>query len=155
MMRWLALAIAVAAGLAGPAAHAVEPVERLADPALEARARALSQELRCLVCQNQSIDESNADLAHDLRVLLRQRLVAGDTDRQVLDYVVARYGVFVLLDPPFAPATYLLWLTPPALVLGAAIFLVLRARRRRLDPELPALSEEERNRAALLLGEPG
>ena len=155
MMRWLALAIAVAAGLAGPAAHAVEPVERLADPALEARARALSQELRCLVCQNQSIDESNADLAHDLRVLLRQRLVAGDTDRQVLDYVVARYGVFVLLDPPFAPATYLLWLTPPALVLGAAIFLVLRARRRRLDPELPALSEEERARAALLLGEPG
>ena len=155
MMRWLALAIAVAAGLAGPAAHAVEPVERLADPALEARARALSQELRCLVCQNQSIDESNADLAHDLRVLLRQRLVAGDTDRQVLDYVVARYGVFVLLHPPFAPATYLLWLTPPALVLGAAIFLVLRARRRRLDPELPALSEEERDRAALLLGEPG
>jgi len=155
MMRWLALAIAVAAGLAGPAAHAVEPVERLADPALEARARALSQELRCLVCQNQSIDESNADLAHDLRVLLRQRLVAGDTDRQVLDYVVARYGVFVLLDPPFAPATYLLWLTPPALVLGAAIFLVLRARRRRPDPELPALSKEERDRAALLLGEPG
>ena len=155
MMRWLALAIAVAAGLAGPAAHAVEPVERLADPALEARARALSQELRCLVCQNQSIDESNADLAHDLRVLLRQRLVAGDTDRQVLDYVVARYGVFVLLHPPFAPATYLLWLTPPALVLGAAIFLVLRARRRRPDPELPALSEEERARAALLLGEPG
>ena len=155
MMRWLALAIAVAAGLAGPAAHAVEPAERLADPALEARARTLSQELRCLVCQNQSIDESNADLAHDLRVLLRQRLVAGDTDRQVLDYVVARYGVFVLLHPPFAPATYLLWLTPPALVLGAAIFLVLRARRRRLDPELPALSEEERDRAALLLGEPG
>jgi len=155
MMRRLVLAIAMAAAMAGPAARAVEPSERLADPALEARARALSQELRCLVCQNQSIDESNADLAHDLRVLLRQRLTAGDTDRQVLDYVVARYGVFVLLDPPFAPATYLLWLTPPALVLGAAIFLVLRARRRRLDPELPALSEEERDRAALLLGEPG
>jgi cytochrome c-type biogenesis protein CcmH len=155
MIRRLALAVAVAAGLAGPAAHAVEPAERLADPALEARARALSQELRCLVCQNQSIDESNADLAHDLRVLLRQRLVAGDTDRQVLDYVVARYGVFVLLDPPFAPATYLLWLTPPALVLVAGVFLVLRARRRRPDPELPALSEEERDRAALLLGEPG
>jgi len=155
MMRRLVLAIAMAAAMAGPAARAVEPSERLADPALEARARALSQELRCLVCQNQSIDESNADLAHDLRVLLRQRLTAGDTDRQVLDYVVARYGVFVLLDPPFAPATYLLWLTPPALVLGAAIFLVLRARRRRLDPELPALSEEERARAALLLGEPG
>ena len=155
MIRGLAFAVALAAGLGGPAAHAVEPGERLADPALEARARALSQELRCLVCQNQSIDESNADLAHDLRVLVRQRLAAGDTDRQVLDYVVARYGVFVLLDPPFAPATYLLWLTPPALVLGAGIFLMRRARRRRPDPELPALSEEERDRAALLLGEPG
>lgn len=155
MIRRLVFAVAVAAGLAGPPAHAVEPAERLADPALEARARALSQELRCLVCQNQSIDESNADLAHDLRVLLRQRLMAGDTDRQVLDYVVARYGVFVLLDPPFAPATYLLWLTPPALVLGAGIFLVVRARLRRPDPELPALSEKERARAALLLGERG
>jgi len=155
MIRRLALAVAVAAGLAGPSAYAVEPAERLADPALEARARALSQELRCLVCQNQSIDESNADLAHDLRVLLRQRLAAGDTDRQVLDYVVARYGVFVLLDPPFAPATYILWLTPPALVLGAGTLLVLRARRRRPDPELPALSEEERDRAALLLGDRG
>jgi len=155
MIRRLALAAAVAAGLAGPSAYAVEPAERLADPALETRARALSQELRCLVCQNQSIDESNADLAHDLRVLLRQRLAAGDTDRQVLDYVVARYGVFVLLDPPFAPATYLLWLTPPALVLGAGTLLMLRARRRRPDPELPALSEEERDRAALLLGERG
>ena len=155
MIRRLALAVAVAAGLAGPAAHAVEPAERLADPALEARARALSQELRCLVCQNQSIDESNADLAHDLRVLLRQRLAAGDTDRQVLDYIVARYGVFVLLDPPFAPATYILWLTPPALVVGAGIFLALRARRRRPGPELPPLSEEERARAALLLGERG
>ena len=155
MTRRLALVAAVAAALAGPSAYAVEPAERLADPALEARARALSQELRCLVCQNQSIDESNADLAHDLRVLLRQRLEAGDTDRQVLDYVVARYGVFVLLDPPFASATYLLWLTPPALVLGAGTLLVLRARRRRPDPELPALSKEERDRAALLLGERG
>src|SRR5580704_19101817 len=102
MIRRLAFAVALAAGLAGPAAHAVEPAERLAGPILEARARALSQELRCLVCQNQSIDESNADLAHDLRVLLRQRLVAGDTDRQVLDYVVARYGVFV----PFAEVAW-------------------------------------------------
>jgi len=155
MMRRLVLAIAMAAAMAGPAARAVEPSERLADPALEARARALSQELRCLVCQNQSIDESNADLAHDLRVLLRQRLTAGDTDRQVLDYVVARYGVFVLLDPPFLQATYLLWLVPPLLVLGAGIFVVVRAQRRRPDPELPALSEEERARAALLLGDRG
>ncbi len=155
MIRRLVMALVLGACLGGPAAQAVEPAERLADPALEARARALSQELRCLVCQNQSIDESNADLAHDLRVLLRQRLVAGDTDRQVLDYIVGRYGIFVLLDPPFAPATYLLWLTPPVLVLGAGIFLALRARRRRPDPELPALSDEERARAALLLGEPG
>jgi cytochrome c-type biogenesis protein CcmH len=154
-MHRLFLAAALAACIGGPAANAVEPSERLPDPALEARARALSQELRCLVCQNQSIDESNADLAHDLRVLLRQRLAAGDTDRQVLDYVVARYGVFVLLDPPFTPATYLLWVTPPVLVLGAGVFLVLRARRRRPDPELPALTEEERARAALLLGDRG
>jgi len=155
MMRRLVLAVAMASAIGGPAARAVEPSERLADPALEARARALSQELRCLVCQNQSIDESNADLAHDLRVLLRQRLTAGDTDRQVLDYVVARYGVFVLLDPPFLPATYLLWLAPPLLVVGTGAFLVVRARRRRPDPELPALSEEERARAALLLGDRG
>src|SRR5246127_5071751 len=125
------------------------------DPRSGGAPRRGSLELRCLVCQNQSIDESNADLAHDLRVLLRQRLVAGDTDKQVLDYVVARYGVFVLLDPPFTSATYLLWLTPPVLVVGAGIFLMLRARRRRPDPGLPALTEEERDRAALLLGEPG
>jgi cytochrome c-type biogenesis protein CcmH len=155
MISRLFLAVALTACIGGPAAHAVEPSERLPDPALEARARALSEELRCLVCQNQSIDESNADLAHDLRVLLRQRLVAGDTDQQVLDYISARYGVFVLLDPPFTPATYLLWVTPPVLVLGAGIFLVLRARRRRPDPDLPALSEEERARAALLLGDRG
>ena len=96
---------------------------------------------------------SNADLAHDLRVLLRQRLVAGDTDQQVLDYLVARYGVFVLLDPPFEPATYLLWLTPPLLVLGAGA--ILLRRRRRLDPRLADLTPAERARAAALLGDPG
>jgi len=136
-----------------PWVRAVEPSERLADPVLEARARSLSQELRCLVCQNQSIDESNADLAHDLRVLLRQRLVAGDTDQQVLDYIVKRYGVFVLLDPPFAPVTWLLWLTPPLLVLGGGGWLLLRARRRRLDPAMPDMTAEEDARAALLLGD--
>ena len=137
----------------GPSVHAVEPSERLADAALEARARGLSKELRCLVCQNQSIDESNADLAHDLRLLLRERLVAGDTDRQVLDYIAARYGVFVLLDPPFAPLTWVLWLTPPVLVLGGGGLLLLRARRRRLEPPVPELSREESARAALLLGD--
>jgi cytochrome c-type biogenesis protein CcmH len=154
MIRRLILVAAFLADLT-VVAYAVEPSERLADPALEARARALSQELRCLVCQNQSIDESNADLAHDLRVLLRKRLLAGDTDRQVLDYVVARYGQFVLLDPPFEPATYLLWLTPPVLALGTGVLLLIRARRRRPDRLLPPLTEEERARAAPLLGERG
>jgi len=151
MIRRLAFAVALAAGLGGPAAHAVEPAERLADPVLEARARALSQELRCLVCQNQSIDESNADLAHDLRVLVRKLLVAGDNDRQVRDYIVARYGIFVLLDPPFEPVTWLLWLGPPALLLGAGAVLLLRARRRRPDPVSPELTGDERARAAALL----
>jgi len=139
--------------LGGPSGGAVEPSERLADPALEARARSLSKELRCLVCQNQSIDDSNADLAHDLRVVLRQRLAAGDNDRQVLDYVAARYGMFVLLDPPFAPVTWLLWLAPPVLVVGAGGGLLLRARRRRANQAVPELSREESARAALLLGE--
>ena len=139
--------------LGGPSVRAVEPSERLADPALEARARTLSKELRCLVCQNQSIDDSNAELAHDLRVLLRQRLTAGESDQQVLDYVAARYGMFVLLDPPFAPVTWLLWLTPPLLVLGGGGLLLLRARRRRSDRAVPDLTREESARAALLLGD--
>ena len=140
--------------LGGSPVHAVEPSERLADPALEARARTLSKELRCLVCQNQSIDDSNADLAHDLRVLLRRRLMAGDSDQQVLDHVAARYGMFVLLDPPFAPVTWLLWLTPPLLVLGGGGLLLLRARRRRSDRSaVPELTREESARAALLLGD--
>ena len=139
--------------LGGPPVSAVEPSERLANPALEARARTLSEELRCLVCQNQSIDESNADLAHDLRVLLRRRLVAGDSDQQVLDHVAARYGMFVLLDPPFAPVTWLLWLAPPVLVLGGGGALLLRARRRRADQAVPELTREESARAALLLGD--
>jgi cytochrome c-type biogenesis protein CcmH len=151
-MRLAFIAALLAALLAGPAVRAVEPSEQLADPGLEARARALGEELRCLVCQNQSIEESNADLAHDLRVLIRRRIAAGASDRQVLDFVVARYGQFVLLDPPFEPATYLLWLTPPGLVAGAALFLALRARRRHLEP-VAALSDEERARAARLLGE--
>ncbi len=151
-LRLLFAAVLLSA-LGGPPVSAVEPSERLADPALEARARTLSEELRCLVCQNQSIDESNADLAHDLRVLLRQRLVAGDSDQQVLDYVAARYGVFVLLDPPFAPVTWLLWLTPPLLVLGTGGLLLLRARRRRPDPAAPDLTREESARAAALLGD--
>ena len=152
MIQRLLFATLLLIALGGPSVYAVEPSERLADPALEARARTLSKELRCLVCQNQSIDESNADLAHDLRLLLRQRLVAGDTDQQVLDYIAARYGVFVLLDPPFAPITWLLWLTPAFLVLGAG-GLLLRAQRRRPEPVTPVLTPEESARAALLLGD--
>jgi cytochrome c-type biogenesis protein CcmH len=153
MTARLLLALALAIAIGGTAARAVEPAERLADPALEARARTLSSELRCLVCQNQSIDESNADLAHDLRLLLRQRLAAGDTDQQVLDYLVARYGVFVLLDPPFLPTTWLLWLAPPLLVLGSGGLLLLRARGRRPAPVVPGLTQEESTRAALLLAD--
>ena len=153
MIARLLFATVLLVALCGSSAHAVEPSERLADPALETRARALSKELRCLVCQNQSIDESNADLAHDLRVLLRQRLAAGDSDPQILDFVTARYGMFVLLDPPFAPVTWLLWLAPPVLVLGGGGALLLRARRRRADQAVPELTREESARAALLLGD--
>ncbi|WP_421913823.1 cytochrome c-type biogenesis protein [Mesorhizobium sp.] len=113
------------------AAQAVKPDEVLADPGLEARARALSEGLRCMVCQNQSIDESDADLARDLRVLVRQRIIAGDTDQQVLDYIVSRYGEFVLLKPRFEPRTVLLWGTPVILLLAGGIFIVLTTRSRR------------------------
>jgi cytochrome c-type biogenesis protein CcmH len=126
------------------AAIAVEPSERLADPVLEARARVISQGLRCLVCQNESIDDSAADLAHDIRVLLRQRLAAGDTDAQAIQFIVARYGDFVLLKPPVEPATYLLWFGPPALLLVGAVGIVLAVRRRRSAPEPPPLTDAEK-----------
>jgi cytochrome c-type biogenesis protein CcmH len=109
-----------------PTAYAVTPQEVLSDPALEKRARDISAELRCLVCQNQSIDDSDAPLAHDLRVLVRERLVAGDTDQQVRDFVVARYGEFVLLKPPFSTHTLLLWLMP-LIALVAAVLILWRA----------------------------
>jgi cytochrome c-type biogenesis protein CcmH len=136
--------------------HAVEPGEMLKDPALEARARRLSQELRCVVCQNQSIDDSNAPLAHDLRVIVRERLAAGDSDAQVLAYVEARYGAFVLLRPRLTPQTVLLWATPLILLAGAAAYL-WRARRTRMhEPPPPALSAEEQHRLEeLLRGEGG
>lgn len=122
-------------------AQAVKPDEVLQDPALEARARALSEGLRCMVCQNQSIDESDADLARDLRVLVRQRLVAGDTDQQVMDYIVSRYGEFVLLKPRFSLRNALLWGTPVLLLIAGGIFIVFNARSRR--PAATALSAEE------------
>ena len=139
---------------AGPLA-AVEPSEMLSDPALEARARAIGLELRCLVCQNQSIDESDADLARDLRVLIRERLLEGDTDEGVIAYVVDRYGDYVLLRPPFKPKTYLLWLGP-ALLLCIAFFsgwAFYRAQRARSGQLAGALSPREEARARQLLGE--
>jgi cytochrome c-type biogenesis protein CcmH len=140
--------------LAG-AAVAVEPNERLADPVLEARAREISQGLRCLVCQNESIDDSAADLAHDIRVLLRERLTAGDIDAQAIQFIVARYGDFVLLKPPVEPATFLLWFGPPALLLLAGIGIALAIRRRRFAPEAPPppLSDAEKERLDRLVQE--
>ncbi|HZL40304.1 MAG TPA: cytochrome c-type biogenesis protein, partial [Pseudolabrys sp.] len=127
-MRRLALAILFSL-LAVPA-FAVQPGEMLKDPVLEARARHLSRELRCMVCQNQSIDDSEAPLAHDLRVLVRQRLDAGDNDKQVLDFIVARYGDFVLLKPPLQLDTLLLWGLPPTALVAGLIVLVILGRRR-------------------------
>lgn len=134
-------------------AFAVEPSERLANPVLEARARALSEQLRCLVCQNETIDESNAPLAHDLRVLIRQRIAAGDSNAQVIKFLTARYGDFILLKPPVEPATYVLWFGPLAILLlgGAGAFVYLR--RRKSLPEAPPLSEDEQRRLGRLIGE--
>src|SRR5437879_1343659 len=106
-------------------ALAVQPDEIMTDPALEARARGLSKELRCMVCQNQSIDDSDAPLARDLRLLVRERLKGGDSDQQVMEFLVARYGDFVLLKPPFNWHTALLWLGPPAALVGGALVLVM------------------------------
>jgi len=125
------------------AAYAVLPNEVLQDPALEARARLLSEELRCMVCQNQSIDQSDAELAHDLRVLVRERLTAGDSNEQVLDYVVARYGEFVLLKPRFSLRNALLWGAPLLLLLCGGVVMFYAARNRRVA-EVPALSAKER-----------
>ena len=136
--------------LAAGSAIAVEPDEVLADPALEARARALSAQLRCLVCQNQSIDDSDAALAKDLRVLVRDRLVAGDSDRQILDYLVNRYGAFVLLRPPLDQSTYILWFAPFLLVAGGALVVFLRLYRRKSTVPQGLSTEEEAALAKIL-----
>ena len=136
-----------------PAAHAVQPDEVMADRAKEARARDLSRELRCMVCQNQSIDDSDAPLARDLRLLVRERIAAGDSDNQVLDFLVARYGQFVLLKPRFERQTLLLWLLPPMLLIGGGIALWLQVRRRdrRGAESVPPLTPEEEARLAALM----
>jgi cytochrome c-type biogenesis protein CcmH len=145
------VALVIAILTIGNPAHAVRPDEMLADPVLEARAREVSRDLRCLVCRNQSIDDSDADLAHDLRVLVRERIKSGDSNDQVIGFVRARYGDFVLLRPPFAIGTALLW-GGPLLVLLLAGLAVRRFYRRRYQ-ETPPLSPEERQRVSALLAE--
>jgi cytochrome c-type biogenesis protein CcmH len=159
-MKWLRRLVVLLPLLTAPAwfaipAFAVQPDEVLKNPILEARARALSKQLRCMVCQNESIDESNAPLAHDLRVLVRDRLKQGDSDRQVLDFLVARYGEFVLLRPRLHWRTAILWFGPPGLLLGGAIVLLLIARRRRRAqssaPEAIPLTPAEQARITQLM----
>lgn len=150
--------IVLAFALIGAApALAVQPEEVLSDPALEARARALSRELRCMVCQNQSIDDSDAPLAKDLRVLVRERLKAGDSDVKVIDFLTDRYGEFVLLKPRFSAGTALLWLAPLITLIAGGCGLAITLRRRRVAPESAqpmeqALTPTERARVAELLG---
>jgi cytochrome c-type biogenesis protein CcmH len=131
-----------------PPAFAVQPDEMLKDPVLEARARALSRELRCMVCQNQSIDDSDAELAHDLRVLVRERLTAGDSDAQVIDFLVARYGEFVLLKPRVWHLV--LWGTPAAVLLAGLIAIFVALRRRRAAPAAALSADEERRLAEII-----
>ena len=150
-MRRMMAAFAVLMLLALPAAHAVQPDEIMADPAKEARARELSRELRCMVCQNQSIDDSNADLAKDLRLLVRERITDGDSDEAVLNYIVSRYGEFVLLKPRFSMKTGLLWGAPALLVLAGGLSLLVFARRRLGKPTGSKLTADEDVKLARLL----
>ena len=153
MYRLAGIALLIALAAAGTAL-AVQPDEVLKDSALELRARHLSSELRCMVCQNQSIDDSEAPLARDLRVLVRERLTKGDSDQQVLDFLVARYGEFVLLKPRFEPHTLLLWLATPAVFLAAILLIAAAYRRRKSAQEQTApLSVNEQQRLKQLLDE--
>ena len=144
-MQWARCFILVLA-FGASSAWAVQPDEILSDPALEARARALSRELRCMVCQNQSIDDSDAPLARDLRIIVRERLQTGDSDAKVIEFLTSRYGEFVLLKPPLAWRTALLWLAPIILLIAGAGWLALMARRRRIVAveAIPLSSDEER-----------
>ena len=144
-MRFV-LILLVTLALLAPAARAlaVQPDEMLPDPALETRARGLSKELRCMVCQNQSIDDSDAPLARDLRLLVREHLRAGETDQQVLDFLIARYGEFVLLRPRFSPHTVLLWLTPLGVLVIGALGIAMSARRQRNSEDNLTADEEGR-----------
>ncbi len=151
----LALVAALACGILAPSvAEAVLPDEILADAGLEARARALSKGLRCLVCQNQSIDDSDAELARDLRILVRERLTAGESDQQILAFLVARYGDFVLLKPPVKPTTWLLWFGPLAVFALAGLGILITVGRRKTMPVVAPvpLSQAERAALARILG---
>jgi cytochrome c-type biogenesis protein CcmH len=145
-MRWLRASVFALAFVGSSAAWAVQPDEMLSDPALEARARALSRELRCMVCQNQSIDDSDAALARDLRIIVRERLKAGDSDAQVLEFLTSRYGEFVLLKPSFSWHNALLWFAPLIVLVAGACGLVLALRRRpsAMAEATPLSPEEER-----------
>lgn len=149
-MKRLFLALMLA--LATPA-FAVQPDEVLDDPVLEERARDISEGLRCLVCRNENIDESNADLARDLRLLVRERLVEGDTNDEVVDYVVARYGEYVLLKPTLTGANKLLWIAGPVMLLIALGIGLAFVRRRQAEPEVSDLTDEERKRLEVILKE--
>ena len=155
MTRIFLLAFAVLLFASASSWAAVQPDEMLRDPVLEARARGLSQELRCMVCQNESIDDSDAPLAHDLRVLVRERLRAGDSDAQVLDFLVARYGEFVLLRPRLSWRTAVLWGLPPGLLLSGIALLVVAANRRRgrVQDTSPNLTPSEQARLKKILAE--
>jgi cytochrome c-type biogenesis protein CcmH len=151
---WISSLFCLCAMLASPASFAVEPQEQLKDQALEARAREISAGLRCLVCQNQSIDDSDAPLARDLRLIVRQQLQKGATDQEVIDYVVARYGDFVLLNPRLKLNTLLLWLAPLLLV-AAGLLLAFRVLRRQQEtPTAAALTPEEQAELESLLSTP-
>jgi cytochrome c-type biogenesis protein CcmH len=160
MRRAVIIFVLMLTALASAPAHAVQPDEIMPDAAKEARARELSRELRCMVCQNQSIDDSDAPLARDLRLLVRERIAAGDSNGQVIDFLVARYGEFVLLKPRFNPHTILLWLLPPLVLTGGGIALWAFGRRRgkgAIPPDQALLklsSEEEARLERLLAGDP-
>ncbi len=156
MKRILVSALALAVMMGSPASYAVQPDEIMSDPARESRARDLSRELRCMVCQNQSIDDSEAPLARDLRLLVRERIAAGDSNAQVIDFLVARFGEFVLLKPRLNPHTWLLWLLPPLALIGGGLALWIHSRRRSKstaaeDPSRFKLTAEEEARLERLI----
>jgi cytochrome c-type biogenesis protein CcmH len=160
-LRRILLGFVAAIAIVGAsAAYAVQPDEIMSDPAMELRARDLSRELRCMVCQNQSIDDSEAPLARDLRLLVRERIAAGDSDAQVMEFLVARYGEFVLLKPRFKSHTLLLWLLPPLALAGGGLVLWIHGRRRMKlaaaqenSSALPLSTDEEARLQKLIAGE--